>query len=58
MLNFCHANGLICRAIGDVIAFCPPLIITSEQIDELFDKFDKSMSQSLDWAKKEGVLID
>ena len=58
VLNFCHANGLICRAIGDVIAFCPPLIITSEQIDELFDKFEKAMSQSLDWAKKEGVLLD
>ena len=58
VLNFCHANGLICRAIGDVIAFCPPLIITSEQIDELFDKFEKAMSQALDWAKKEGVLID
>ena len=53
---FCHENGLICRAIGDVIAFCPPLIITSEQVDELFDKFEKAMAQSLDWANGEGLV--
>ncbi|MFT6774909.1 MAG: 4-aminobutyrate--pyruvate transaminase [Paracoccaceae bacterium] len=29
--------GLILRASGDAICFCPPLIITSEQIDEMFD---------------------
>ena len=53
---FCHENGLICRAIGDVVAFCPPLIITAEQIDELFDKFERAMSQSLEWANGEGLL--
>jgi 4-aminobutyrate--pyruvate transaminase len=31
------------RAIGDTLAVCPPLIITEEQIDELFDKFSKSL---------------
>ena len=34
---------LIVRAIGDTLAVCPPLIITEEQIDELFDKFSKSL---------------
>ena len=38
-----HKNGLIVRAIGDTLAVCPPLIITEEQIDELFDKFSKSL---------------
>ena len=36
-------NGLIVRAIGDTLAVCPPLIITEEQIDELFDKFSQSL---------------
>lgn len=31
-------NGLIVRAIGDVLAICPPLIITETQIDQLFDR--------------------
>lgn len=55
-LSYCHANGLICRAIGDVMAFCPPLIITSEQVDEMFDKFEKAMAATLDWANGEGLL--
>ena len=55
-LSHCHANGLICRAIGDVMAFCPPLIITSEQVDEMFDKFEKAMAATLDWANGEGLL--
>ena len=55
-MNNCHANGLICRAIGDVMGFCPPLIITAEQIDELFDAFEKAMAATLEWANGEGLL--
>lgn len=28
-------NGVICRAVVDAIAFCPPMIITPAQIDDL-----------------------
>ncbi len=36
----CQDNGLILRAVGGTaIAFCPPLIITRVQIDELISKF-------------------
>lgn len=31
--------GVISRNIGDTMAFCPPLIITKAQVDELVDKF-------------------
>ncbi len=31
------------RAMGDTIAFCPPLIITEAQIDELFARFERAM---------------
>ncbi|MEQ8661876.1 MAG: aminotransferase class III-fold pyridoxal phosphate-dependent enzyme, partial [Gammaproteobacteria bacterium] len=56
VLRHCHENGLICRAIGDVMAFCPPLIITSTQVDELFDKFERAMATALEWANGEGLL--
>jgi 4-aminobutyrate--pyruvate transaminase len=46
----CAANGLILRALGDSMVFCPPLIITPAQIDELFTKFDKSLNETLDWV--------
>jgi adenosylmethionine-8-amino-7-oxononanoate aminotransferase len=32
-------RGLTIRAIGNVIAFCPPPIITPREIDELLDRF-------------------
>jgi 4-aminobutyrate--pyruvate transaminase len=48
----CAANGLIVRNIGDTVAFCPPLIIAEDQVHELFDKFAKSMNETLDWVRK------
>jgi 4-aminobutyrate--pyruvate transaminase len=40
-----HEEGIIFRAIGDIIAFCPPLIITDEQIDDLFDRFGRAFAR-------------
>ncbi|MDQ0588368.1 aminotransferase [Variovorax paradoxus] len=37
------AQGLIVRAMGDSIAFCPPLIITAEQIEDMFARFGRAM---------------
>jgi len=39
-------HGLIVRAIGDNIAFTPPLIITEQQIDELFDKMTLALNDA------------
>ena len=36
-------QGLIVRALGDTIIFCPPLIITSEELDDLFARFARTM---------------
>ena len=36
--DLCIANGLMVRGIRDSIVMCPPLIITTEQIDELIGK--------------------
>lgn len=40
-------NGLICRPIGQAIVLAPPFIITRDQIDELFDKLQKTLDQVL-----------
>nr|WP_315598348.1 aspartate aminotransferase family protein [uncultured Cupriavidus sp.] len=37
-------HGLIVRAMGDTLAFCPPLIITATEIDDLFARFDLAMA--------------
>jgi 4-aminobutyrate--pyruvate transaminase len=36
-------EGVIVRAVGEAICFCPPLIITSEQIDEMFDALQRAL---------------
>jgi len=39
-------NGLILRGIQDSVAFCPPLIITGAQVDELADRFTRSLEEA------------
>lgn len=36
--DVCVNNGLVMRAVGDIMIIAPPLIITREQIDELMEK--------------------
>ena len=53
----CEEGGLILRALGgNAVAMCPPLIITREQIDELFAVLTKALDETLDYARAEGLL--
>jgi adenosylmethionine-8-amino-7-oxononanoate aminotransferase len=45
--NVALEHGLICRPIGQAIVVAPPFIITKGQIDELFDKLEKTIEQVL-----------
>ena len=37
-------NGVILRALpGDIIGFCPPLIINQSQLNEMFDKIEEAI---------------
>jgi 4-aminobutyrate--pyruvate transaminase len=48
VMNKAADHGLIVRALlNDTIAFCPPLIITEEQIDDMFDKFGRALDDAL-----------
>jgi 4-aminobutyrate--pyruvate transaminase len=38
-------NGLILRALGDSVALCPPLIVTEAEIDQIFDRLEKSLDE-------------
>jgi len=44
--DFALRNGLILRATNDAMLLSPPLVITREQIDELFAKTWKSLDQT------------
>ena len=37
-------HGVILRALpGDIVGFCPPLIITEAELDDMFDRIDAAM---------------
>jgi 4-aminobutyrate--pyruvate transaminase len=55
--RFAEDAGLIVRPLlGDRIAFCPPLVINEDEIADLFNRFDKALAKTLDWATKEKLL--
>ena len=49
-------HGVILRAIGDSLALCPPMIITEDEIDALFEPMEKALDATHHWAKAEGHL--
>lgn len=49
-------HGIILRAIGDTLAFCPPMIITEDEINALFEPIEKALDATAVWAKAEGHL--
>jgi 4-aminobutyrate--pyruvate transaminase len=55
-MNFAQEEGLIIRAMGgDVIGFCPPMIITESEIDEMFDRFERALAKTLAWVAQQGL---
>lgn len=38
-------NGVISRAMGDALAFCPPMIINRDQVDDIVDAFALSLDE-------------
>lgn len=55
-MNFAQEEGLIIRAMaGDVIGFCPPMIITESEIDALFDRFETALARTEAWVAQQGL---
>lgn len=53
--RFAEAEGLICRAMGDAVALCPPLIITADEVDDVFGKLTRALDKAESWVAKEGL---
>jgi 4-aminobutyrate--pyruvate transaminase len=54
-MKLCQDEGLITRAIMDSMAFCPPLIITEAEIEEMFRRFAKGLDATWAWAREQGL---
>ncbi|MCC6888247.1 MAG: aminotransferase class III-fold pyridoxal phosphate-dependent enzyme [Hyphomicrobiales bacterium] len=54
---FAEQEGLLLRALaGDVVSICPPLIITPDEVDELFARLARALDRTLDWVRREALL--
>ncbi|MDN5928084.1 MAG: aminotransferase [Hyphomicrobiales bacterium] len=53
MAKFAEDHGAILRAMGDTIGFCPPMIITEAELNELFDRTEKALDDTEAWVGKE-----
>lgn len=49
-------EGVIVRPIGDTIAICPPLIISKDEINEMFDKISSGFDRALESALSRGLI--
>lgn len=50
---FAEDEGLIVRALaGDVVAVCPPLVISPAEIEELFVRLKRALDRTLDWITR------
>ncbi|RWJ39846.1 MAG: aminotransferase class III-fold pyridoxal phosphate-dependent enzyme [Mesorhizobium sp.] len=47
----CRNHGLIVRNIGDIVAFCPPLIISELEIDEMFRRFETALAETWEMVR-------
>jgi 4-aminobutyrate--pyruvate transaminase len=54
----CERHGVILRTApaGDSVALCPPLIITTDQINELFDRIELGLADTANNIRKQSGL--
>ena len=39
-------EGVIVRSLGDTISFCPPMIISEAELNEMFDRFERALAKA------------
>ncbi|HVJ40849.1 MAG TPA: aspartate aminotransferase family protein [Dongiaceae bacterium] len=56
LVRIAHDHGLIIRAVGDSLAFCPPMIITEAELVDMFRRFEKALADTVIWLQSSGHL--
>ena len=57
---FAQKHGLIIRALprpGDILGFCPPLIINEAQIEEMFTIAEIALNDTRDWVQRQDLGV-
>ena len=56
LIKRAHHHGVILRALGDSIAFCPPLIIKEAEIDLMFERFALALDDTFAMVRERGLV--
>ena len=48
-------HGVILRALVDSIGFCPPLIISEQEIDMMLTRFGRALDETQAWLRERGL---
>lgn len=48
-----QAHGVIARAMGDTVAFSPPLIITASEIEDILARTARALDETQQWLQKQ-----
>lgn len=57
LTKLCEKHGMIARAMGDVMAFSPPLIITEQEVDEMLSRFGKALDELTVELRREKIAV-
>ncbi len=55
VVEFAQEEGLIVRNVLDNVALCPPLIITEEELNTLFDRLETALNRAEAWVSGENL---
>ena len=53
--SFLQEEGAVTRAMGDALALCPPLVISEDETNEMFDLVEKALDRTEAWVSREGL---
>jgi 4-aminobutyrate--pyruvate transaminase len=53
----CQEEGVILRSLGDTIAFCPPLVISAGDIEEMLRRFERGLGVAADELRRRGDVL-
>lgn len=52
------ARGVLMRAANETLCFAPPLVITEDELDEMFARVRGALDDTLDWLTAQGLAPD
>ena len=55
-MDLAKKGGSDSKAIGDIMVFCPPLIISDEQINDMFDIVDNVLDQTFKHSETQRLM--